>query len=84
MEEARWFTVDETEAAKAMLSVFKDYKKYSTKARKSRQFIKENFSYEVMKLKLDKILEENVKIEVELKLPQIDLPKLDLPKLKKL
>lgn len=83
MEEAKWFNVDELEGAKAMLSVFEHYKKYSDKARSSRQFIKENFSFEVMKDKLEKILDENVKVEVELKLPTLNLPKLDLPKLNK-
>ena len=37
-----------------------------------------------MKEKLSEILEENVKIEAQLNLPNMEAPKLQLPKLKKI
>jgi hypothetical protein len=84
MKEAKWFNVDEETAMKAMKDVHKNYKNYITKTRKSRQYIKDNFSYEKMKERLGQILEENVKVEAQLILPNMEAPKLQLPKLKKI
>lgn len=84
MKEAKWFNIDEEVAIKAMKDVHKSYKDYIKNSRKSRQYIKDNFSYEKMKEKLSEILEENVKIEAQLNLPNMEAPKLQLPKLKKI
>ena len=84
MKEAKWFNVDEEVAMNAMKDVHKNYKDYIKKSRKARQYIKDNFSYEKMKEKLSEILEENVKIEAQLNLPNMEAPKLQLPKLKKI
>ena len=67
-----------------MQDVFKNYKNYIKNSRKARQYIKDNFSYEKMKENLGKILEENVKVEAQLRLPNMEAPKLQLPKLKKI
>ena len=83
MKEAKWFNVDEGTAVKAMKDVHKNYKNYIKNSRKSRQYIKDNFSYEKMKEKLSEILETNVKVEAQLNLPNMGAPKLQLPKLKK-
>ena len=83
MEEAKWFNVDEDQAVKVLKEVWKNYKKYSENSRGSRQYIKNNFSYEGMKEKLGEILDKHVKVEAQLNLPNMGQPKLQLPKLKK-
>jgi len=82
MEEAKWFNVNESVASKALKDVYKNYKKYIMGSRKSRQYIKDHFSYEKMKEKLNQILEANVTVQAPLNLPNVGLPKLNLPKLK--
>jgi hypothetical protein len=83
MEEAKWFNVDEEVASKALKDIWKNYKNYTVNSRKSRQYIKDHFSYEKMKEKLNNILEANIKIQSQLNLPNMEQPKIQLPKLKK-
>jgi glycosyltransferase involved in cell wall biosynthesis len=84
MGEAKWFNVDEKIASKALKDIWKNYKNYIVNSRKSRQHIKDHFSYEKMKEKLNNILENNVKIQSPLNLPNNNQSKLQLPKLKKI
>jgi glycosyltransferase involved in cell wall biosynthesis len=76
-EDAEWFTIDYNKAIAYMKDVFKNYKLYTERSRKTYHHIKTNFSFEAMKEKVDSILTN--------RLP--DFPKnatLVLPKLKKI
>jgi hypothetical protein len=67
-----------------MKDVFKEYKKYLEKSRKTYHHIKTNFSFEAMTEKAGAILDSRLPDfpkQVQLKLPQ--LKKIELPKLKK-
>ena len=66
-----------------MKDVFKNYKNYTTEAKKQSKFSKDNFSIELMKEKFIEIINQHVTEEVELKLPSLKKPELKLPKLKK-
>ncbi len=92
---AKWFDVDTMALGKALKDMHKNYKDYIHRGKQQGNFAKENFTFEKMKEKFSKILEENVVAapqQVSLQLPklkkiggdtQIELPKLKLPKLKK-
>ena len=71
----------------------KKYKDYIHRGKQQGNFAKENFTFEKMKEKFFKILEENVVVapkQVSLQLPKLKkigddkLPKLKLPKLQKI
>ena len=67
-----------------MKDVVKNYKVYTERSRKTYHHIKSNFSLELMKDKLNTILDSRLPEfpkQVELKLPT--LKKIELPKLKK-
>ena len=81
--ESKWFTVNYIYASKVLKDVFKNYKNYTTKAKKQSKFSKDNFSIELMKEKFIEIINKHITEEVELKLPQLKKPELKLPKLKK-
>ena len=83
-EGSEWFTVDYVQAIGYMKDMYKNYKKYSEKSRKTYHHIKTNFSYDLMK---DKLAEYMTRVpefpkQVKLKLPT--LKKIELPKLKKI
>ena len=92
---AKWFDVDTMALGKALKDMHKNYKNYIHKAKQQGNFAKENFTFEKMKEKFSKMLEENVIAapkQVPLQLPKLkkiggdnkpELPKLKLPKLKK-
>jgi len=94
MQEAEWFNVDTIHVGHYLKDIFENYKKYKDLAKRQGYYSKTNFSFEKMKEKLGKVLEEKtsrVPKQVELKLPKLKkmgenktkLPKLKLPKLKK-
>jgi len=92
---AKWFDVDKMALGQALKDIHKNYKNYIHKAKQQGNFAKENFTFEKMKEKFSKMLEENVVAapkQVPLQLPKLkkiggdsksELPKLKLPKLKK-
>jgi glycosyltransferase involved in cell wall biosynthesis len=92
---AKWFDVDKMALGQALKDMHKNYKNYIHKAKQQGNFAKENFTFEKMKEKFSKMLEENVVAapkQVPLQLPKLkkiggdskpELPKLKLPKLKK-
>jgi glycosyltransferase involved in cell wall biosynthesis len=93
--ESKWFTVDYGHGSAFMKDVFKNYKIYLEKSRKSYHHIKTNFSFEAMKEKLDSILTSRIPEfpkQVQLNLPKLkkidtsvaEVPKITLPKLKKI
>jgi len=56
VKESQWFTVDYAYASNIMADVHKNYKKYLEKSRKQTQYIKENFSLEIMKNQFQDIM----------------------------
>lgn len=75
-QEASWFTVDYGQGTAFMKDMYKNYKPYTEKSRKTYHHIKTNFSFDAMKDKLGSILDARIP----------DFPKqvgLILPKLKK-
>ena len=80
--ESSWFTVDYKAAADKLKDVYKNYKKYTDGAKKQAYRSRTEFSLDKMSEKLLSILEKNVAVKVEFKLPQ--LKKIELPKLKKI
>tara|TARA_R110002020_G_scaffold17760_6_gene61964 strand:+ start:772 stop:2088 length:1317 start_codon:yes stop_codon:yes gene_type:complete len=94
LKESQWFNIKTDVAGRAMKDVFKHYKKYWENSRKQTQYLKDNFSFDKMVEKLNKLLPSKVESSpqhVGLKLPKLkklekkqELPKLKLPKLKKL
>ena len=80
--ESKWFTVDYKAAADKLKDVYKNYKKYTDGAKKQAYRSRTEFSLDKMSEKLLSILEKNIVVKVEFKLPQ--LKKIELPKLKKI
>jgi glycosyltransferase involved in cell wall biosynthesis len=80
--ESKWFTVDYKTASDKLKDVYKNYKKYTDGAKKQAYRSRTEFSLDKMSEKLLNILEKNVAVKVEFKLPQ--LKKIELPKLKKI
>ena len=94
LKDAQWFNVDTIHVGHYLKDMFEDYKKYLNLSKRQGYYSRTNFSFEKMKEKLDKVLEQrtsNIPQQVELKLPKLkkigenktELPKLKLPKLKK-
>lgn len=91
--ESEWFSADLGQAIAYMKDVFKDYKKYTEKSRKTYHHMKTNFSFEKMQEKLDSILTTRIPDfpkQATLNLPKLkkiggvqETPKITLPKLKK-
>tara|TARA_R110001592_G_scaffold10504_7_gene54380 strand:- start:7808 stop:9139 length:1332 start_codon:yes stop_codon:yes gene_type:complete len=91
LKESQWFTVDYNYASQVLQDVTKNYKTYLTKSRKQTQYVKDNFSLDLMADKFCKLVDkglENVPQQVSLNLPKLkksskDSAMLSLPKLKK-
>ena len=84
LQESQWFTADYGYFIGVLKDVYKNYNTYLEKSRKMPKYMKDNFSWELMKNKLAEILQqvpEFPKMQT-LKLPQ--LKKIELPKLKKI
>jgi glycosyltransferase involved in cell wall biosynthesis len=93
-QDAQWFTIDYGLAISYMKDMFKNYKVYLEKSRKTYHHIKTNFSFDAMKDKVGSILDSRVPDfpkQVGLVLPKLkkvesttEAPKITLPKLKKI
>ena len=86
--ESLWSTVNYNVAGRIMLDIFNNYSKYEIKGKKASLINSGTFSYQEMKTKLEKIIDEQLSSlpqKVELKLPNLtkEPEKLKLPKLKK-
>lgn len=84
MKESQWFTVNYSDAAQKMYSVYNEYDKHLKRSEGLKRNTKKNFSLEAMNRKFEEIMDEyvgDIPTEVEFKMP--DLPKLNLPKLEK-
>ena len=93
LKESQWFNINTDIAGRAMKDVFKHYKKYLEKSRKQTQYLKDNWSFDKMTERLEKLLpvvQEAPKTQ-QLQLPKLkksgesnQSSKLKLPKLKKI
>ena len=74
LKEAKWFSVDYSNAANKIFDVYKNYKKYQKQSDGLKTNITKNFSLSKMTEKLGEILTKYVKVQqhVELKLPTIN------------
>jgi len=86
--ESLWSTVNYNVAGRIMLDIFNNYSKYEIKGKKAALINSGTFSYQEMKTKLEKIIDEQLSSlpqKVALKLPTLtkEPTKLKLPKLKK-
>lgn len=86
--ESLWSTVNYNVAGRIMLDIFNNYSKYEIKGKKAALINSGTFSYQEMKTKLEKIIDEQLSSlpqKVALKLPNLtkEPEKLKLPKLKK-
>ena len=78
----KWFEADLNIAGQKMLEVWKNYSKFTTKAKQQQKYAASKFSME----KMDKLIAEYME-NVDAKVPekvQLELPKLQLPKLQKI
>jgi hypothetical protein len=92
-QEASWFTVDYNQGISYMKDMFKNYKPYAERSRKTYHHIKTNFSFDAMKNKLNSILDSRIPEfpkQIGLVLPKLkkigseETKKIELPKLKKI
>ena len=77
IEGAQWFDIDVVMLNSFLKTMYKNYNKFLPNAKKQGNVIKENFTFDKMKEKLEQVLKENV----------IEAPKqvsLELPKIQKL
>jgi len=86
--ESQWSTVNYSLAGRIINDVFTNYDKYKVRGEKAALINSQTFSFEEMKVKLEKIVDEvisDVPQQVQLKLPSLkkEPKKLKLPKLKK-
>ena len=89
LKESQWFNINKEVAGKAMKDVFKHYKKYLERSRKQTQYLKDNWSFDKMVERIDKLMP---KVEVAPQMQSVKLPKLQkieegalqLPKLQKI
>ena len=96
LAEAQWFQPEPMDINRSYKDIYDNYKFWLEKAKRQGYFSRTNFSFENMKDKIGKILEDNISIpeQISLKLPKLsklkkvdkksELPKLKLPKLNKI
>ena len=83
LKESQWFTADYNYFIGVLKDVYKNYDSYLEKSRKMTKHIKDNFSWELMKTKLDTILQRVPEFPKMQKLVLPKLKKIELPKLEK-
>ena len=71
IEGSKWFYVDYGYANSTMKKIFKEYKKASEKSRKQTQYVKDNFTLDLMGKKFEQMMTDNVP-SFEIKIPQLD------------
>lgn len=80
LEESKWFSPDDSEAARAMKVVFKQYNKFLINAKRQGTKNSKEFNFTAMKDLLGNILDNNIPEfpkQIELTLPKLELPKLE-------
>ena len=79
LKESQWFSPNHGQIGHALKDVFENYKKYQEKGKRQAFYSKINFSWDVMKNKLDDLLSNNIPEfpkQIELTLPKLKLPSL--------
>jgi hypothetical protein len=71
VDDARWFYVDYGHANGTLKKVWKDYKKVMETTRKQTQYVKDNFTMEIMDKKFQEFVDANVP-SFEIKIPTLD------------
>ena len=83
IEGSSWYSVDSTQANKAMRAVFDNYKKFLPGAKKQAYRSRTEFSMEKMFEVVDELfateVDPNIKHEPKIELPKLELPSLNLP-----
>ena len=82
IEGSQWYEADINSAGNLMLEVWKNYSKFTSKAKQQQKYATSKFSIEKMNAKIAEYMEEADKRVPEK--VQLQLPKLELPKLKKI
>jgi glycosyltransferase involved in cell wall biosynthesis len=85
LQEGKWFSPDHGQIGHFLKDMFENYKKYEVGGKRQAHYSKTNFSWELMKEKVDEILDKNIPEfpkEAKLKLPT--MKKIELPKLQKI
>jgi glycosyltransferase involved in cell wall biosynthesis len=72
LADSEWFTVDYGYASSILKDVHKQYKKYSEKSRKQTQYVKENFTLDIMTKQFEEILDNSIPAPAEVKFPAIE------------
>jgi glycosyltransferase involved in cell wall biosynthesis len=71
IENSQWFTVDYDYVLRTLKDVFENYKNYKPLGKKLAYHCQQNFSYDVMKVKLKNTIEDNIEMPYQLKLPRL-------------
>ena len=82
VKESKWFQVSSIHLKRALKDCFKKYKQFAEKGRQQKQYVKTNFSWDVMYNLITAKLDESTPVFSEK--VELNLPKLNLPKLKKI
>jgi len=92
LKESSWFNINIEIAGKAMKDVVKNYKRYRKSSLKQTQYLKDNWSFNKMVEKINKLMPivEPAPKNIDIKLPKLkkigdnkETPQIKLPKLKK-
>lgn len=76
LKESQWFSPNHAQIGGVLKDVFENYKNYTDKGKRQAYYSKTNFSWDLMKDKLDEMLDNNLPkfaSEVELTLPEFNL-----------
>jgi len=86
LKEAKWFTVNYSDAANKLYKVFNDYSSYLEKTKPLTDHIKNNFSLEKMDKVFSELMDKNLKEvpkQVPFQMPTLNKNKMELPTLNK-
>ena len=87
MKEAKWFTVNYSDAANKMYKVFNEYDSHQKQSAGLKENITKNFTLDKMDIVFSEIMEKYVKDSpkvVPFNLPKLNKTKMELPKLNKI
>lgn len=85
MKEAKWFTVNYSDAANKLFDVFNNYTKHSERSKGLKSYILNHFTLDMMIEEMGKLMDKHVKEQpkmMPLSLPKLN--KIELPKLNKI
>jgi hypothetical protein len=77
LPEAKWFYVNVAHASGCLLEVFNKNKTAIENAKKQKSHINKNFSLEAMDIAFAELINTNIPVQEQIKLPKLELPKLN-------